>query len=93
MPSSSFPFLLLAETRQPQATPRAMHTCDPENSMMKLATDNVAGGDHGGHGFARPSVVVRWFRTASSVHRASRRMKPGSQLEYGLWMTGRGFTP
>ena len=35
----------------------------------------------GGQGFVRPSVVVRWFRTASSVHRASRRMKPGSQLE------------
>ena len=36
---------------------------------------------HGGQGFARPSVMVRWCRTASSVQRASRRMKPGSQLE------------
>jgi hypothetical protein len=43
--------------------------------------NDVIGGAHGGHGFDRPRVAVRWFRTASSVHRASLRMKPGSQLE------------
>ena len=36
---------------------------------------------HGGQGLAKPSVAVRWCRTALSVQRASRRMKPGSQLE------------
>jgi hypothetical protein len=53
---------------------------DPAHAFYR-GTDNVAGSDHAGHGFARPRVAVRWVRTASSVHRASRRMKPGSQLE------------
>ena len=43
------------------------------------AGDSTA--DYGGHGFAKPSVLVRWFRMASSVYRASRRMKPGSHFE------------
>jgi hypothetical protein len=39
------------------------------------------GGNHGGQGLASPCVVSRWSRTAMSVQRANRRMKPGGPLE------------
>ena len=49
--------------------------------------------DYGGQGFVTPSTATRWPRTAVSVQLANRRKKMGKELEYVLWITGRGFTP
>jgi hypothetical protein len=63
------------------APPLSLAKARPMSCQIALSRGGV---DYGGQGFGSPWVATRWLRTESSVHRARRRMKPGSQVEYGL---------
>ena len=67
------PFYLVGQggkARREGNCPSGNNECGVPSGRRTVVPRCLTGGDYGGHGFARPSVMVRWVRTASSVHTA-----------------------